>query len=131
MMMRRQAPSRRDGFTLIELLTVLAITAIMFGLIFGPMVEGFNLTNRARVQVLCQDAARMAMEQLQRDVANGVFVFHQLPDPAFDLMNGEYPFANSVSLWVVGGDNKEHRMLLPYGLVDFVPPARAADQNVN
>ena len=29
---------------------MLAITAILLGLIFGPMIQGFNLTNRPRFQ---------------------------------------------------------------------------------
>jgi len=59
----------------------MAITIILLGLIFGPMYQGFNLTNRARVQVLSQDTARQVMEVLQRDTANGVFVFDNFNQP--------------------------------------------------
>ena len=122
------------GFTLIELLVVMAITAILLGLIFGPMIQGFNLTNRARVQVLAQDSARAAMEIAQRDMANAVYVFHQIP--AFNQLlpiNGSQREAaepNSVSLWVRDGSRNLRRILLAYGMMDFVPPARTMDQNI-
>src|SRR2546421_1098463 len=117
------------GFTLIELLVVMAITAILLGLIFGPMIQGFNLTNRARVQVLTQDSARAAMEIAQRDMSNAVYIFHQIPTST-QLLSGEPPEANSVSLWIRDNSNQQGRMLIPYGLMDFVPPARTKDQNI-
>ena len=80
-MKRKQIWIRKLGFTLIELLVVMAITIILLGLIFGPLYQGFNLTNRARVQVLSQDTARHAMEVLLRDTANGVFVFDNFSQP--------------------------------------------------
>src|ERR1043166_5284195 len=88
---------RNRGFTLLELLVVMAITTILLGLIFGPMIQGFNLTNRARVQVLAQDTARQAMEIIQRDTANGVFVFdHHLNTQALGLL-ADVP--NAVTIW--------------------------------
>ncbi len=105
------------GFTLVELLVVLAITAILLGLIFGPMIQGFNLTNRARVQVLAQDTARAAMEIFQRDIANGVFVFDNASNPVVLSIRDK----NGNATWAE----------LPYGMIDFVPPARVNDQNIN
>src|SRR5438094_10617074 len=99
MELRSQNNRMRDGqrgFTLIELLVVMAITAILLGLIFGPMIQGFNLTNRARVQVLTQDSARAAMEIAQRDMSNAVYIFHQIPT-SNQLLSGEPPEANSIS----------------------------------
>src|SRR5438132_6754399 len=107
----------RRGFTLIQLLVVMAITAILLGLIFGPLIQGFNLTNRARVQALTQDVARRAIEIGMRDVSNGVFVFDNTQEP--------------INLWVKDPNGVEEAMLLPYAMVDLVPPARAQDQNAN
>ena len=67
--------ARRAAFTLIELLVVMAITVILLGLIFGPLVQGFNLTNRARVQVETQDSARRIAELVQRDLSQAIFIF--------------------------------------------------------
>src|SRR5690349_17501243 len=97
-MISRSFRYRNRGFTLLELLVVMAITTILLGLIFGPMVQGFNLTNRARVQVLAQDTARQAMEIIQRDTANGVFVFdHHLDINKLGLL-ADVP--NAVTMWV-------------------------------
>ncbi len=130
MMKQRTNKLITAGFTLIELLVVMAITGILLGLIFGPMIQGFNLTNRARVQVLAQDSARAAMELAQRDMSNAVFVFHHIPDQVTQLLPGETMEANSVSLWVRDSAGAPQRILVPYGMMDFVPPARAKDQNI-
>lgn len=108
---------REQGFTLIELLVVMAITTILLGLIFGPLVQGFNLTNRARVQVLSQDTARRVMEIGQRAFADGVFVF--------DNSNRALVF------WVRDKSGNPAPVNLPYSVVDFVPPAHVNDQNAS
>jgi len=66
---------RKQGFTLIELLVVIAITAIMFGLIFGPLIQSFNLTRQANTLLEAQDAARLALEQMTRELGDAVAVF--------------------------------------------------------
>lgn len=121
--------TRKPGFTLIELLVVMAITAILLGLIFGPMIQGFNLTNRARIQVQAQDTARQIMEILERDTANGVFVFDHHLDLVKEKVNVDSP--NAVDIWVRDINGNTQREFLPYGILDFVPPAQAADQNTN
>ena|SRR5947207_4923299 len=108
---------RTLAFTLIEMLVVMAITTILLGLIFGPMVQSFNLTNRARVQVLAQDTARAAMETIQRDISNGVFVFDNTNQP--------------INLWVRKYDGSTDVIQITFGMVDFVPPARVYDQNLD
>jgi prepilin-type N-terminal cleavage/methylation domain-containing protein len=116
--MIRHGDNRRGGaaFTLIELLVVMAITAILLGLIFGPLIQSFNLTNRARVQALTQDTARRAMEIGYRDLANGVFVFDNATEP--------------INLWVYDKTGANVVALpVPYAMVDLVPPARVQDQS--
>ncbi|MCC6442314.1 MAG: type II secretion system protein [Armatimonadetes bacterium] len=63
------------GFTLVEMLVVIAITAILFGLIFGPLVQSFNLTRQANTQVEAQDAARIALDQVTRELGDAMIVF--------------------------------------------------------
>ena len=46
------------GFTLIELLIVIALTGLLLGLMFGPIIQGFKLTNKARALTQAQDATR-------------------------------------------------------------------------
>lgn len=119
---KRVRRTSRQAFTLVEMLVVMAITVILLGLLFGPMVQGFNLTNRARVQVLAQDTARQVMEQIERDIADGVFVFDNsgqdinfwVPDPR--VAPGSTPMA-AVPMGVA------------FARMDLVPPARVNDQN--
>ena len=115
--MTTRTHAHQRAFTLVELLVVMAITAILLGLIFGPLVQGFNLTNRARLQILAQDTARSVMETLQRQVAEGAFVFDNS--------------GSAVNLWIEGpGGNPEVRQI-PFALLDLVPPAHINDQTVS
>ena len=41
----------RGGFTLVELLVVLAITSLLAGLMLGPLMNSFSITERTRVNV--------------------------------------------------------------------------------
>jgi hypothetical protein len=54
------------------MLVVLAISAILLGLIITPLVGTFNFTNRARATVQVQDAARYAMELSSREIADAM-----------------------------------------------------------
>lgn len=63
---------RPSGFSLIEMLVVLAISAILLGLVITPLVTTFNFTNRARRSAQVQDAARYAMELTSREVADAM-----------------------------------------------------------
>ena len=70
-MSREMKPLINDnrGFTLLEILTVLALTVIIMGLVFWPLVNSFNLTRQADVMVRAQDNARLALSLVSRDLA--------------------------------------------------------------
>lgn len=114
---------QRAAFTLIELLVVMAITVILLGLIFGPLVQGFNLTQRARVQVETQDAVRRIAEMGQRDLAQCVFIFDNT--------------GLAVTAWVrqpdANGDptGVPSPQPMPFSSIDLVAPAHALDQDPN
>jgi len=72
---RGRARGGRAGFTLVEVLVVLAVMVIVFGLLFAPMISGLNLVSRGRRHVVMQDAVRLALEQMKRDLAEAVYVF--------------------------------------------------------
>ncbi|HZO87942.1 MAG TPA: prepilin-type N-terminal cleavage/methylation domain-containing protein [Chthonomonadaceae bacterium] len=124
---RRVARTLRGGFTLLELLVVMAITAILLGLIFGPVIQSFNLTSRARTQVESQAAARSAMSQVTRLLSNAVFVYD----------NGQTP----LNLWFndLAGSQKDtgdpdyirDQIYIPsmFTMVEYVTPARQLDQH--
>ncbi len=65
---------RANGFTLIELLVVIAITTVLLLLLFGPLVTGFQLTARAQATTQAQDWARVAMEEISRELGSAAGV---------------------------------------------------------
>ena len=69
------------AFTLVELLIVLALSALLLALLFGPIVQGFRLTNKARAIGAAQDASRFGLEQLTRELRQASYVFDNTNTP--------------------------------------------------
>lgn len=74
-LMGRGAGPHRGGFTLVEVLVVLAILVVLFGLLFAPMMAGMDMVNSGRAQARLQDSARLAAEQMQRELAQAMYVY--------------------------------------------------------
>lgn len=72
---RAGVKARSGGFTLVELLVVLAITSILTGLMLAPLISSFTITERTRVNVRAQDAARSTLEQVTREIQGAIFVY--------------------------------------------------------
>ena len=84
--MRLRADNK--GFTLIEILVVLALTLIVMGLIFGPLIQTFKLTRQAETIIRAQDNARMALAQVSRDLSNAMYVYDNTHDSmSFPVLN--------------------------------------------
>ena len=64
----------RAGFTLIEMMVVLAITAVLLGIILIPMVQSFNFTRAAEGLAEEQDRGRNLVDSIQRDISSGTAV---------------------------------------------------------
>lgn len=64
----------KRAFTLIELLTVMAISAILMGLIVLPLFQSFGLTRTAQAFADAQDRARVITERIAKEVGNAAFV---------------------------------------------------------
>jgi len=100
------------GFTLLEILTVLALTIIIMGLVFGPIVHSFNLMRRAEVMVRAQDDARLALSLVSRDLANAMYVYDNTKYPM------DFPVADQ--------DGNPVVVQAPYARVDLVLPRMRA-----
>jgi prepilin-type N-terminal cleavage/methylation domain-containing protein len=68
------------GFTLIEILVVLALTIMVMGLIFGPLIQTFKITRQAETMIRAQDNARMALSQVSQDLSNAMYVYDNTRD---------------------------------------------------
>lgn len=75
----RQAVAR--GFTLIELIIVIALTAVLLGLLLIPLVSAIRYTQQAQIVTAAQDAARVTRETITRELGKAVFVFDGTSHP--------------------------------------------------
>ncbi len=69
------ATRHSPGFTMIELLISLGILALLFSMLFLPMMSGLNLFNRGKASVEAQTGVRQAVEQMQRELALAMYVY--------------------------------------------------------
>ena len=73
--------ANNKGFTLIEILVVLALTVMVMGLIFYPLIQTFKITRQAETMIRVQDNARMALSQVSQDLSNAMYVYDNTNDP--------------------------------------------------
>src|ERR1700683_1191292 len=64
----------RAGFSLLEMLVVLAITAVLLGIIIVPVIQSFNFTRAAESFAEQQQRGRILVDQIARDIASGTAV---------------------------------------------------------
>lgn len=82
------AANNRKGFTLVEIMVVLALTVVILGLVFGPVISSFNFTRRAETMVRAQDNARFALEEISRELADAMYVYDNTNQPInFPMLN--------------------------------------------
>lgn len=119
--------ARRAAFTLAELLVVMAISIILLALLFGPMIQSFNFTRKARAVSQAQDAARFGLQRLTRELSQATFVFDN--SSAYITMPLEDPSGNLPRLAAYGGrgfaypgGSSEPTAL--FARIDFIPAAK-------
>ena len=69
------------AFTLVEILVVIGITAVLFFLLLGPLINSFRLTQRAQMLTAAQDAGRRTLEILTRELGSAAYVFDNTSHP--------------------------------------------------
>ncbi len=117
-------PAIRRAFTLIELLTVMAISAILMGLIIVPLVQSFNMTRTAQAFADAQDRARILTERISLEIGNAVGV-RSTSGLTRAMVNGvsEKVPQHSMIVQVPGADGALVDIALPYSKVDIIKPA--------
>ncbi|MER3495491.1 MAG: hypothetical protein C4320_00880 [Armatimonadota bacterium] len=118
---------RRRAYTLVELLTVIAITAILLGIIILPVIQAFNLTRQAETFGNVQDRARVLSERISREIGQAAAVrdnegvagtlLVRLPIPA----NGEGGIPT--------GAGTTRAFPLAYAKLDLIPPSEGDPTN--
>ena len=99
--------TRRRAFTLIELIIVIAITAVLFGLLLTPLISAIRYTQQAQIVTAAQDAARTVKEGLTRELGSALFVFDGTSHPfvtANATVAGDDRYTNFLDLEIPGID---------------------------
>lgn len=128
--------SRSFAFTLIELLTVMAISAILLGIIVAPIFQSFNLTRAAQAFADAQDKARLLSERIAREIGNASSV----RDTSFlvpVVVNGKTQFlpASGMTFALPGPDAKTNpnwtpvEVTIPYTKIDLIKAAEGDPSN--
>lgn len=117
------------GFTLIEVLVVMSISVILVGLVLGPVVQSFRMTREAQAMIDAQDAARLGMEQISRELGEAMYVFDNSVVPVSIYDDGStpsYTYVNGqqgpIQLPVRQVNNDIEWFTLPNGKIDFILP---------
>mgnify|MGYP001552493447 CR=1 FL=1 len=120
----------RRAFTLIELLTVMAMTAILLGLIIIPLVQSFNLTRAAQAFSDAQDKARILTERIAKELGNAYTVRSgRLVDTVVNGSNVRVPAGTTV-VTVATTQNGLVEVPMPFTRIDLIRPAEGDQSQV-
>ncbi|HEX3000197.1 MAG TPA: prepilin-type N-terminal cleavage/methylation domain-containing protein, partial [Armatimonadota bacterium] len=82
---RQDAPSRfpvgMRGMTLAELLVAMTILAILFALLFMPLLKSFGFIHTSNVRMEAQNVGRSLFESLTREMSDATYIYDNLDDP--------------------------------------------------
>ena len=112
--MKKSSTRIKHGFTLVELLVVIALTAVLFTLIFKPLFDSFNLTSRSGTQIETQQYARNITRDVDALLSSAVFVYDNASTP--------------INLWVANSSGTPQPAPTTFAMLEAVTPARQFDQ---
>lgn len=102
-------PKTRDavGMTLVEVIIVIVIAGVVLALIYGIYTTTFKLGRKGLTQISRLEEARLAMDQITRDLSGAVsFIRDKDGNVMFQGKKGDIPGLDSDSLLVVVGNSK-------------------------
>jgi prepilin-type N-terminal cleavage/methylation domain-containing protein len=103
----QSAIRNRNGLTLIEIIVVIVLAAVVVSLIYGVYSTTFKLGRKGLTQISRLEEARLAMDQLARDISGAVSFIHDADgDILFQGRKGDIPGLDSDSLLLVIGNSK-------------------------
>ncbi len=103
---------------MIEILVVMAITSILLLLVFGPLIQSFNLTREAQAEAVAQDTARRLIDDVSKELANATFIRDSSGRSAgLEIIMPEEYFAVTLP-------EAQRHIYLPYAKIDFYPPSQ-------
>jgi len=98
----------------------MAISMILMVLVMAPVLRSFELTRRAQAMVDAQDSARIAIEQISREIGESMDVLDYTADPiklpVYDPNGSGLP-------------DDIYWLPLPYGKIDLIMPKMIAHCN--
>jgi len=112
--MKQTSKRTKYGFTLVELLVVIALTTVLFTLIFKPLFDSFNLTSRSGTQIETQQYARNITRDIDALLSSAVFVYDNANTP--------------INLWVTNQSGTPQPAPTTFAMLEAVTPARQFDQ---
>jgi len=81
----------------------MAISMLLLGLIVGPVIQSYNLTQRAQVMVHAQNTARTTLEKISREISEAMFVYDNTRSPIiFPIPEWDTPGPNRIDFEVYG-----------------------------
>lgn len=108
----------------------MAISVILLGLLFGPIIQAFNVTNRTRAITSAQDAARFGLERITRELSQATFVFDNSTTPIIlPIGTGKTDRFGGAAVIIPtpdGYDATRGEVPFLFAKVDFVPAALGA-----
>ncbi len=110
---------RGYGFTLVELLVAIAITSVLFTLLFIPMTQALDQARRGRIMAGLQASADFVIDGLVRELHQAMYIFPQQRLDDNDDFDGDGIVNEPLDLY--DGERNDDDSL---GRIDFVLPDR-------
>lgn len=102
-----------SGFTMVEMLVVLAITAVLMGLLMIPLLKTLEANRMTAAYTNAQQNSRTAMNMIRKDISEAMYVADSSQTPLLLPVNG---------LVDADGNDVDKPVVMPYAVINLVMP---------